>query len=77
MEDHKALRKEVHRLKQQLYDEQMSAAFYETMVKVTEKTFNMEVQNAGSRQSKGCTKQKVYVVKQLYALAGEQDRPFI
>ncbi|MBQ9638557.1 MAG: hypothetical protein IJV22_03250 [Bacteroidales bacterium] len=77
MENPKALCEEVHHLKQQLYDEQMRAAFYETMVGVAEKTFNIEVQNAGSRQSKGCTKQKVYVVKQLYALAGEQDRPFI
>ena len=64
-------------MKQQLYDEQMSAAFYETMVEVPEKTFSIEVQNTGSKQSKGCTKQKVYVVKQLYALAGKQDRPFI
>ncbi|MBQ9639554.1 MAG: hypothetical protein IJV22_08370 [Bacteroidales bacterium] len=77
MEKPKALRKEVHRWKQQLYDEQMSAAFYKTMVEVAKKTFNIEVQNAGSKQSKGCTKQKVCVVKQLYALAGEQDRPFI
>ena len=58
MEDPKALRKEVHRLKQQLYDEQMSAAFYEIMVEVAEKTFNIEVQNAGTRQSKGYSENK-------------------
>ncbi|MBQ9638979.1 MAG: hypothetical protein IJV22_05435 [Bacteroidales bacterium] len=58
MEDPKALRKEVHRLKQQLYDEQMSAAFYESMVEVAEKTFNIEMQNAGTRQLKCCTENK-------------------
>ncbi|MBR1792414.1 MAG: hypothetical protein IJ764_02075 [Bacteroidales bacterium] len=74
MEDPKALHKEVHHLNQQFYDDQMRAAFYETMVEVAKKTFNIEVQNAGSRQSKGCTKQKVYVVNNsVYWLVNKTD----
>ena len=58
-EELKALQEEVLSLKKQLYDEQMRADFFETMVDVAEETFNIEIRKkAGTGQSKGCTEKK-------------------
>ena len=58
-EELKALQDEVLSLKKQLYDEQMRADFFETMVDVAEETFNIEIRKkAGTGQSKGCTEKK-------------------
>lgn len=55
-EELKALQEEVLSLKKQLYDEQMRADFFETMVDVAEETFNIDIRKkAGTGQSKGCT----------------------
>ena len=58
-EEIKALRAELLSLKKQLYDEQMRADFYETMVDVAEEMFNIEIRKkADTGQSKGCTERK-------------------
>lgn len=58
-EELKALQEEVLSLKKQLYDEQMRADFFKTMVDVAEETFNIEIRKkAGTGQSKGCTEKK-------------------
>ena len=58
-EELKALQEEVLSLKKQLYDEQMRADFFETMIDVAEETFNIEIRKkAGTGQSKGCTEKK-------------------
>ena len=58
-EEVKALQEEILSLKKQLYDEQMRADFFETMVDVAEETFNIEIRKkAGTGQSKGCTEKK-------------------
>ena len=58
-EELKALQEEVLSLKKQLYDEQMRADFFETMIDVAESTFNIEIRKkVGTGQSKGCTEKK-------------------
>lgn len=58
-EELKALQEEVLSLKKQLYDEQLRADFFETMVDVAEETFNIDIRKkAGTGQSKGCTEKK-------------------
>ena len=53
-EELKALQEEVLSLKKQLYDEQMRADFFETMIDVAESTFNIEIRKkVGTGQSKG------------------------
>lgn len=57
-EEIKALRREIAELKKQLYNEQMRADFYETMVDVADEMFHTDIRKkAGISQPEGCTKE--------------------
>jgi transposase-like protein len=58
-EELSALKEEVMSLKKQLYDAEMRADYYDTMIDVAEEMFNIEIRKkAGAGQSKGCTKER-------------------